>query len=109
MLYLLTLSVFSLLDIPYIILKPMHRQCFLPGLIPAWTIFPTCFNTWLNNLFTAIFFISALALSLRQRWHKHFFYWCRSLHRQSFPPTSIYGQTILHRSIFHLSAFIEDK
>ena len=40
---------------PKTILKPLHRQSFLPASIPAWTIFLTSFSPQINNLFPATF------------------------------------------------------
>ena len=60
------LCLFSFSGNSQTILKPVHRQYFLPPSIPAETIFLTCFNFWINNLCSATCYISARAFSLFQ-------------------------------------------
>ena len=53
------LHLFLFSDNPQTILKPLHRQSFLPASIPAQTIFLTSFSPQISNLFPATFMFSS--------------------------------------------------
>ena len=95
---------------PWTILKPLHRQFFLPASIPAQTIFLISFNPYINNLCSATFIFQLSHSPCFKSSINHLSYWSSSLHKQSFLPASIPRQAILGTSAtFQLSAFIPRK
>ena len=80
---------------PWTILKPLHRQFFLPASIPAQIIFLISSNPYINNLCSAAFIFQLSHSPCFKSSINHLSYWSSSLYRQSFLPASVPRQAIL--------------